>query len=93
MHLPDVGRVEGKAAVLHAFESWRAPWDRIVVTTHAVEEIDRFVVCQYSHEFVQDSGLHFDGTVAVLAEFSDEQIVRMRWYWDADQARAAAEAG
>jgi ketosteroid isomerase-like protein len=93
MHLPDVGRVEGKDAVLRAFESWRAPWDRVMVTIHGVEEIDRFVVCHYSHEFVQDeSGLHFEGSVAVLAEFRDEKVVRMHWYWDADEARAAAKA-
>jgi ketosteroid isomerase-like protein len=94
MGLPDIQTVSGKEAVRTAFEAWIEPWDVIEFSDHSVEHHGSSLLWHYTQTLGQaKTGLRFNHTLVAVIEIRNSLIVKIRWWWDLDEARAAIADG
>ena len=88
--MPDIEPIRGKEAILELMQSYLEPWDDLRFDGYAFEESGDSVCCTVTQTVTQQStDLSFSDSVSGVFDFRDDLVVRVRWYWDADEARAA----
>jgi ketosteroid isomerase-like protein len=91
--MPDIESVQGKEAVLELMQSYLEPWDSVTFDSQVIEKCGDTVLWTSIQTVTQQStGLTFSNPLAAVFDYRDHLCVRIRWYWDVDEARAAALA-
>jgi ketosteroid isomerase-like protein len=90
--LPDITEpVVGRAAVLDLVQSYLDPWDQMDIETVELEEYGDVVLWTYRQTLIQEANnLRFDTSISAVLEFDGGLTTRVRFYWDRDEALAAA---
>jgi ketosteroid isomerase-like protein len=96
--LPDVPDItepaHGRRGVLAMLDRWLAPWDHYESPTRELLELDDDVVLWTTHVMASDDarGMRLDQDIFAVLDFRGDKIVLARWFWDRDEALAAAGA-